>query len=211
VGSRYARYVALVGLSVLVGITLYTELTHHGDAVGLRPGERMPPFAAPLAIGGPRGDVNVATRPHEGQAGRRPACRVRGAGILNLCQLYERGPVVLALFIDGGSCTKVLGSMQRLAPTFPGVAFAAVAIKAQRGAVAKLVRSERLTVPVGVDRDGILAGLYRMAGCPQLTFAYPGGVVQGESILDTPSQPALASRVAQLTAAARARGWRPPA
>ena len=52
-----------------------------------------------------------------------------GRGILNVCQLYERGPVVLALFVDAGSCPAVLGDLQALAPSFPGVRFAAVAIK----------------------------------------------------------------------------------
>lgn len=207
-GSRYARYVAVVGLTALVGVTLYTELTRHGDAIGLRPGQKMPPFAAPLATGGPKGDVNFATRPDEGQAGARPACQVRGQGILNVCQLYERGPVVLALFIDAGSCTKVLGRMQATAPSFPGVSFAAVALKGQAAAVAKLVRSRRLTLPVAVDRDGILAGLYRVASCPQVTFAYPGGVVEGATLVDTPSLGELRARVGELLARARARGWR---
>jgi hypothetical protein len=208
VGSRWARHIAVVGLTALVGVTLYTELTRRGSTIGLRAGERLPPFAAPLALGGPRGDVNVATRPHEGQAGGRPACRVRGVGILNVCQLYERGPLVLALFVDGGSCADVLSRMQRLVPSFPGVGFAAVAIKGDSGAVARLARTQRLTIPLGVDRDGVLAGLYRMAGCPQLTFAYPGGVVQGAGLLDTPSAHALRERVRELVRAARARGWR---
>ena len=62
-----------------------------------------------------------------------PACEVRGPQILNICQLYERGPVVLALFVDAGSCADVLGDMQALAPSFPEVRFAAVAIKGGRG------------------------------------------------------------------------------
>ncbi len=207
-GSRYARYVAVAGLSVLVGITLYAELTRHGDAIGLRPGERMPPFAAPLAIGGPKGDVNVATKPNEGSAGRRPACQVRGQGILNVCQLYERGPVVLALFVDSGSCTKILDRMQAASASFPGVSFAAVALKGEAADVAKLVGRHKLRLPVGVDSDGILGGLYRVAGCPQVTFAYPGGVVQGATLLHTPSRPELEARLRTLVAGARARGWR---
>ena len=59
-----------------------------------------------------------------------PACAERGARILNVCQLYEQGPVVLALFVDAGSCPAVLSEMQALAPAFPGVRFAAVAIRA---------------------------------------------------------------------------------
>lgn len=207
-GSRYARYVAVAGLIALVGITLYTELTRHGDVIGLRAGQQMPPFAAPLASGGLQGDVNVATKPKQGQAGRRPACQVRGQRILNLCQLYERGPVVLALFIDAGSCTKVLERMQAIVPSFPGVSFAAVALEGQASAVAKLVRQRGLTLPVAIDRDGVLGGLYRVASCPQVTFAYPGGKVQGATLVNTPTLGELRVRVGRLVALARAQGWR---
>ena len=38
----------------------------------------------------------------------RPAnvrrARCGGAAILNVCELYERGPLVLALFVEAGSC-----------------------------------------------------------------------------------------------------------
>ena len=210
-GSRWARYVAVVGLTALVGVTLYAELTRKGSTIGLRAGERLPPFAAPLVPGGPQGDVNVATKPNEGQAGRRPACQVRGPGVLNVCQLYEKGPLVLALFVDAGSCPKVLAHMQAVAPSFPGVGFAAVAIKGNRASLAKLVRSLHLTIPVGVDSDGILAGLYRMASCPQLTFAYRGGAVQGTDVFRVPSAKALHARVEQLVDAVRRQEGGEPA
>jgi hypothetical protein len=208
VGSRYARRIAIVGLSALVALTLYTELTQRGTLSGLRTGERVPPFAAPLALSGPKGDVNVATRADEGQAGRRPACAVRGPGILNVCQLYEQGPVVLALFIDAGSCPSVLSDLQRLAPSFPEVRFAAVAIGGDRAAVARLVRSRKLALPVGFDRDGILAGLYRMIGCPQITFVSPGGEAQGAALPYRPSPQVLRAHVQALLDASRARGWK---
>ena len=58
-----------------------------------------------------------------------------------MCQLYaERGPVVLALFVDSGSCSAVVSDLQALVPSFPGVQFAAVAIKGERAALRRLVR-----------------------------------------------------------------------
>ena len=42
------------------------------------------------------------------------ACAVRGPQILNVCQLYDAGPVVLALFVDAGSCADILGDMQAM-------------------------------------------------------------------------------------------------
>ena len=199
-GARNWRYIAVVGL-----IALYTTLTRHTAVSGVAAGHSLPPFAAPLALGGVSGDVNVATHARQGSAGRRPACKVRGAGILNICQLYEQGPVVLALFIDGGSCPDVLRSIERLAPSFPQVRFAAVAVKAEAQPVARLVRKLRLEYPVGVDRDGILGVLYQMQGCAQVTFATQGGTVQGQPLLEQPSDAQLRERIHNLLGPSRAQ------
>jgi hypothetical protein len=209
VGPRYGRYVAVLGLIALFAVALYSTLSARRGLAGIAPGERLPPFAAPLALGGPRGEVDVAARANEGASGKRAACTVRGPGILNICQLYERGPVVLALFIDAGSCAGVLDDLQRIAPSFPQVGFAAVAIREDPASVARLVRSHRLTLPVGVDREGRLGVLYTMLSCPQITFAYPGGVVQSAALLNRPSLQVLRARVQELLAASRARGWKP--
>jgi hypothetical protein len=159
----------------------------------------------PLATGTVNGDANVATRPGEGSAGQRPACAVRGPGILNICQLYEGAPVVLALFVNSGSCPDVLGDLQAIARSFPGVRFAGVAIAGDRGGLRKLIRSRGLSIPIGIDRDGALAALFKDASCPQITFAYPGGVVQSKALLSRPSRPQLRARVGGLVAATQAR------
>jgi hypothetical protein len=178
-------------------------------AAGLAPGERVPPFAVPLALASLGGDANIATHPNEGAAGRRPACTVRGAELLNVCELYEHSPLVLALFVNGESCPEVLYDLQSLAPSFPQVRIAAVAIKGDRGELRALVRSHNLSIPVGYDHDGVLAHLYAMASCPQVSFIYPGGTVQSHALLARPSVAGLRARIAELLAASRARGWRP--
>ncbi len=208
-GPRYGRYVGVLAVLILALITVNTALTKPNGVTGIAPGGRLAPFAVPLALGGVVGDANVATVAGQGAAGGRPACTVRGAGILNVCELYERGPVVLALFVDGGACPAVLEDMRKLAPAFPGVQFAAVAIKGERKSLRRMIESRDLTsLPVGVDRDGALAALYKLASCPQVTFAYPGGVVQSRALLARPTPARLRARVEELVQAARARGWR---
>ena len=117
-------------------VAIHAVLNKPNLVTGIQPGRRLPPFAVPLAVGDLRGDADVATRADDGAAGRVPACTVRGPQLLNVCQLYERGPVVLVLFVDGGSCPEILSDLQALAPSFPGVQFAAVAIKGDRASAA---------------------------------------------------------------------------
>ncbi|HWX45424.1 MAG TPA: redoxin domain-containing protein [Solirubrobacteraceae bacterium] len=207
---RYGRWVGVLALVILGLITLNTLLTKPNGGAGIGPGARLAPFAVPLVGSDLLGAADVATHPNDGSAGKHPACAVRGPRILNICQLYERGPVVLVLFVDGGGCEQVLGDLQTLAPSFPGVQFAAVSIKGDRGQLRTLVRSRGLGYPVGIDEEGTLAALYKLSTCPQVSFVYPGGVVQSKPLLDRPPLATLRARVSELVAAARARGWRPP-
>ena len=50
--------------------------------------------------------VNVATKAGQGDAGNVPACSVRRPDVLNVCALWERGPVVLA-------CRRVVERVER--------------------------------------------------------------------------------------------------
>ena len=205
---RYGRYVGLLAIAILLLITINTIVTKPNGAGGVDVGHRLPAFAVPLAQSGLSGDADIATHAGQGSRGKVAACAERGAQILNVCQLYERGPVVLALFVNAGSCPAVLGDMQALAPSFPGVQFAAVALRPDRAGLRRMLRRRGLHLPVGVDRDGSLLALYKVATCPQVSFAYPGGVVQSHALLARPPLATLRARIAALVAASRARGWR---
>jgi hypothetical protein len=207
--SRYGWFVGVVVVIVLAYISLNTLGSHGVGSRGLKVGAKAPPFAAPLALGRVDGDVNVARAPGQGAAGDRPACGVRGPGILNLCQLAEHGPFVLAFLATRGTrCTRELDRLQGLRGSHPDVQMAAIAIRGGREALRTLIRSHRWAFPVGWDRDGALANLYGVAVCPQLTYALPGGVVQGTSVGEL-GRAALDRRLRALERAARARGWRP--
>jgi hypothetical protein len=202
---KYGRYVGVLALVILVLITINTVVTKTNGAKGIPAGENAPPFAVPIATGNVVGDADVAVRAHEGAEGNVPACHERGTGILNICELFQRGPVVLALFVNAGGCADVLDDMQALAPSFPGVSFAGVAIKGDRGALRSLVAKHHITFPVGLDRDGILARLYRLATCPQVSFLLPGGQVESSALLRRPSRSQLRERVAELSREAHRR------
>jgi hypothetical protein len=188
----------------LVLITINTIVTKPNGATGIPPGARVAPFAVPLATGTLNGEADVATHAYDGLAGKVPACALRSALILNICQLYEQAPVVFALFVDSGSCVKVLDDLQSVAAAFPGVRFAAVAIRGDRGALRRLVRSHRFTFPIGIDKDGALAVLYKVASCPQVSFIDRGGLVQSPALLRRISSAGLRDRVSALVAASSA-------
>jgi hypothetical protein len=209
--SRYGWFLGIVVVLLLGYITLNTARTGGGDARGLHRGERLPPFAAPLATSTLQGDADVAKHANSGAAGRVPACRLRGPRILNVCQLYERGPVVLTFFFTRGAhCEPTLGQLQTLSRSFPGVQLAAVAVAGDRSAAVDAIRRNRWRFPVGFDADGIVANLYKVAGCPQTTFATVGGVVR-ETVQGRATSAQLRSRFADVVAASRRRHWSPPA
>jgi hypothetical protein len=180
---RYGWFAAAAALALIVYVSLNTLRSDHVSSRGPKPDSRVPPFAAPLALGDVSGDVNVARKAGEGEAGNRPACSVRGPGILNSCQLAERGPFVLAFLATRGTkCTRQLDVLERARAAHPDVQIAAVAIRGDRGDLRALVRSHGWRFPVAYDRDGILANLLGVAVCPLIVYALPGGIVRESTV-----------------------------
>jgi hypothetical protein len=179
--SRYGWFVGVVIVLFLAYVSINTLRTNDTQrSTGPAAGHKLAPFAAPLATGSLDGDTNVATRKTTGTAaGQRYACDVRGPQILNICQLAERGPVALAfLATRGGRCVNALDVLERLRGAYPKVQFAAVAIKGDRDGLRRTIRSHAWGFPVGYDRDGVLANLYGVAVCPQITLADRGGKIR---------------------------------
>ena len=200
---RYGWFVALAAFALIVYVSLNTLRGDHVGSRGPKAGSRLPPFAAPLATGDVDGDVNVARKAGEGTLGNRPACSVRGRGILNSCELAERGPFVLAFLATRGTkCTRQLDVLERARAAHPDIQVAAVAIRGDRGDLRALVASHGWRFPVAYDRDGILANLLGVAVCPLIVYALPGGIVS-ESTVGEIDRRALDRR---LDALERARG-----
>lgn len=203
-GARLPRTLALVALLLLLIVVAVNALRTPGrSSSGPAAGEPMPPFAAPLAASSVTGDVNVAGAGGQGSEGERSACEVRGPGVLTSCELVRGRPAAIAFFTPGGGrCVDQLDVLERAARTTPGVRIAAVALGGDRQDVRRLLRERGWSFPVAYDRDAILANLYGVAVCPQITYLLPGGRVQGTTLGELGTG-RLAARLRELEGAAR--------
>jgi hypothetical protein len=165
---RPGLLIGVLAIAAIGYIGVNTLRTEGPGSRGPAPERELPAFAAPLALSDLEGDANVSGR----------ACSVRGPDVLNSCELAERGPVVLAFFAEPVErCDDAIDRLDRMRAAFPGVQFAAVAIRGSRDALRRRVRDRGWTLPVGHDRDGAVANLYGVAVCPTIALARRGGTV----------------------------------
>jgi len=212
VRDRYSIIVGLIFLAVVV--VAVVKGVGGGRTLGLdeqAPRWPLPEFAVPAAGGPLEGDANVAQDdcataelPCPQSARRIPACRVRTGGAIRVCDLFDRPSVISFWFSRGGDCVDQQDVVDRVYARYRGrVRFLSLDVRDDRGTVRSLVRSRRWRMPVGYDRDGAVASLYRVGGCPTFAYVFPGGILQSASIgnLDAGG---LGSRVEQLLSATRA-------
>ena len=185
--KRPGLIVGVLAVAIVIYVSLNSLRTEGPGSRGVPAGEELPPFAAPLALSDLEGDANVSER----------ACRVRGPDVLNVCELAERGPVVLAFFAEPAErCDAQVDVLDRVRARFPGVGFAAVAIRGDRDDLRERVRRRGWELPVGHDRDGAVANAYAVAICPTITFAAGGRV--DSTAFGALDERALAARVREL-------------
>jgi len=185
--------VGVVAVVVIGYITVNTLRTERLDPLAV--GTSLPPFAMPLArVASDDADARVSA----------DACRVRGPDVLNLCDLGDGRPVVLAFVVTGaGDCAEQVDVLDRVARRFPGVGFAAIAVRGDPEELRGLVRRRGWRVPVGYDHDGAASIEYGLSAvCPLVTFGDREGRVAGSAIglLD---EAALTRRVEALAAGRR--------
>lgn len=212
------RYSIVVGLLFLVLVAIASIHTLSGgggeDTLGL---DRQPPrwplpeFAVPAAAGALEGDANVAQDDCESAAvpcpsgdGRQPACRISTTGTIRVCDLFGRPLVISFWFTKGGDCANQQDAVDAVYQRYRGrVNFLSLDVRDARDTVRELIRQHGWKLPVGYDRDGAVASLFKIGGCPTFAYAYPGGTLESASIGDlTAAQ--LGGRVRDLLAATRA-------
>jgi thiol-disulfide isomerase/thioredoxin len=196
---RPGVWVGVLMVAVLIYIGLNTLRTEGPGSRGVEAGTELPAFAVPLALSDLEGDANVSGR----------ACDVRGPKILNSCELAEQGPVVLGFFAEPSQrCDDEIDRLDALRARFPGVQFAAVAIRGSRADLRRRVRDRGWELPVGHDRDGAVANLYGVAVCPTIVLARRGGRVV-RTVLGSPDEADLEADVEGLGALVVRRGGAP--
>jgi hypothetical protein len=215
------RYSILVGLIfvAIVAVALIHGVPGGGETLGLDKQEArwpLPEFAVPDAAGKLEGDANVAqddcsagALPCPADARRAPACRIRTPGAIRVCDLFSRPLVISFWFSKGGDCVDQQDVVSQVYPRYRGrVSFLSLDIRDDRDTVRSLIRQRRWKMPVGYDRDGAVASLYRVGGCPTFAYAYPGGTLQSASIgnLDASGLSERIERLLRATGAAEARG-----
>jgi AhpC/TSA family len=166
----YRWAIGIFGIVLVIVISVVEFATHGVSNAGVRPGQPLIQFAAPLATSNLVGDVQMNDPCRFGDFDGRA---------VNTCLLEKRGPLVLGFFVPGVTvCEREVNTMQELSKRFRSVQFVAVAASSSKATTAKEVRSHHWTIPVAYDRDGALAQVYGVELCPMLELAERGGVVR---------------------------------
>lgn len=193
--DRYSLIVGLFFLALVVVASIHT-LSGGGGSEGTlgldrqEPRWALPEFAVPAAAGELEGDANVAQDDCESaavpcpqDARRRPACRITTAGAIRVCDFFERPLVISFWFTKGGDCADEQDVVDGAYERYRGrVNFLSLDVRDDRDTVQELIRQHGWKMPVGYDRDGAVASLYKVGGCPTLAYVYPGGTLQSASI-----------------------------
>lgn len=192
--DRYSIVVGLIFLAVIVVASFNTiDGGGGGETLGLdRLPARwpLPQFAVPEGAGKLEGDANVAQDdcetsaiPCPEDARRTPACRIDPAEAIRVCDFFDRPLVISFWFSKGDSCIQQQDLVERVYQRYRGqVGFLSLDIRDDRDTLRELIRQRGWTMPVGYDRDGAVASLYGVGGCPTFAYVYPGGTLQSASI-----------------------------
>lgn len=191
--DRYSLAAGLLFAAVIAVAVVHTLGSKDEGTLGLdelRARWPLPEFAVPAAGGSLEGDANVAQDdcasaqvPCPAGSRRLAACRIRTPGAIRICDLFDRPLVLSFWFSRGGNCVSQQDVVDRAYRRYRDrVGFLSVDVRDDRDTVRQLIRQRGWRMPVGYDRDGAVAALYRVGGCPTFAYVYPGGMLQDASI-----------------------------
>jgi hypothetical protein len=176
--NKYAWAVGILALMGL-GVLLFAQtLPNKGKGLrGPEVGTPLPAFAAISAAGDKEGDANVCQRaPCNKNAGKVPACDVRGSGIVTVCPKEQGARVMTFVVTRGTDCEPQVDRVERIRGEFPNVQFVTVVSGDSKTETKNLAIARRWRQPVAVDTDGSVVNLYGVGVCPITVFARNGHV-----------------------------------
>jgi hypothetical protein len=212
-GSRYSIFVGLAFLAIVLIAFANLVTTRESGTLGLDEETSnlpLPEFAVPAAASGLEGDANIAQDdcetselPCPPDARRTPACRVRGPGVIRVCDLFDKPLVISFWFTRGGDCETQQDVVSEVYRRYRDrVNFLSLNVLDDRDTVRELARERGWRMPLGHDRDGAVSNLYRVGGCPTFVYAYPGGILESTSVSEL-SAAGLAADVRRLLRASQ--------
>jgi hypothetical protein len=188
-GSRYATFVGIAFLIVIVVATVNTINTNEGGILGTDEadaGMPLPEFAVPELLGSLEGDANVyqddcetSESPCPESESRQPACEIDPAGAIRICDYFDRPLALSFWFTRGADCLQTQDTFDTVAARYRDrVNFVSINVRDDRDEARGIVTERGWRVPVGYDADGAVSNLYRVGVCPTIAFAYPGGILR---------------------------------
>lgn len=191
-----ARYPIIVGLAFVALVAYATFNTISNDDDGLlgaeeaERGRALAEFAVPDVRTELIGDANVfqddcetSENPCPEDAERTPACRIDEPRAIRVCDLFDKPLAISFWFTGGAECLPEQDAFAAVAERYAErVNFLSVNVRDDIEEVRSIVAERGWDLPVGWDRDGAVANVYRVGVCPTLALAYPGGVLQEAEI-----------------------------
>ncbi|MGB0873310.1 MAG: peroxiredoxin family protein [Solirubrobacterales bacterium] len=131
----------------------------------------LPAFAAPLALGELDGDANVFTEAQAEAEDATAACDVTLPDAFNSCKELDGRAIIVFWNATKPECIEQVNVLQDVVAQNPKLNVVAVAFNNSKPDVAEVVRRQGWTLPVAVDRDGAVASLYAVTGCPSVFWS----------------------------------------
>lgn len=131
----------------------------------------LPAFAAPLADGSLDGDANVYTAAQAKAEDATAACDVELKGSFNSCKELPGDAIIVFWNSTKPECVEQVDRLETAATKKPDLNVVAVAFENDKSEAAAAQQQNGWQIPVAVDRDGAVASLYAVTGCPSVFWA----------------------------------------
>lgn len=168
-------FIALLAIGIFVSLwTLFNGSRPVGSENLV--GKPLPDFAAPLASGTQNADANVYTPAQAKALKSTAACDVNIPGAFNSCRDLKGDAVLTFWNTTKSECVRDVATLNDFAESHPDTNVVAVAFDQKESEVRKFMKTKDWKLPVAIDRDGAVAALYSVAGCPSTYFVHDGEI-----------------------------------